>query len=175
VVASCCSVQLDAAAAGESGYAQGPRELATLFAPVFALSAIALALFASRRPTARRVVTAGGLAVIALPVVLAACVLEVAPHAFEVPHHVCPFCLLKPDVFGLGYPLFGAIFLAVVWGAGAAVAALLARGAAATAALGPFAKSRLVREAVAWGVALALGAAPIVRYAIVSGGASLFR
>jgi hypothetical protein len=175
VVASCCSVQLDAATANGSGYARGPRELATLLASVGALAAIAVALFASRRPTAPRVVAAGALALVTLPLAAAACVLEVAPHAFEVPQHVCPFCLLKADVLGLGYPLFGAIFLAAVWGAGAAVAAILARGPAASAAFGPFAKSRLVREAVAWSVALALGAAPIVRYAIVAGGASLFR
>jgi hypothetical protein len=106
---------------------------------------------------------------------LAASVLEVAPHAFEVPQHVCPFCLLRSDVLGIGYPLFGAIFLAVVWGVGAGACGLLARGPAAAAAFAPFAKSRLVREAVAWGVALVLGAAPIVRYAIVAGGAPLFR
>jgi hypothetical protein len=175
VVASCCSVNLDAAAAGNGGYATGPRALTTVLAPIAVGSSIVVALLASRRPTAPRVAFAGALAVLALPIALGACVLEVAPHAFEVPQHVCPFCLLKADVLGLGYPLFGAIFLAVVWGAGAAVSGLLARGPAAHAAFGPFARRLLVREAVAWGVALALGLAPIVRYAIVAGGASLFR
>ena len=175
VVASCCSVNLDAAAAGNGGYATGPRTLATVLAPIAVGLSIAVALLASRRPTAPRVVAAGALALVALPIALAASVLEVAPHAFEVPQHVCPFCLLKADVLGIGYPLFGAIFLAVVWGAGAAAAALLARGPASRAAFGPFATRLLVREAVAWGIALALGLAPIVRYAIVAGGASLFR
>jgi hypothetical protein len=175
VVASCCSVNLDAAAAGNTGYASGPREVATALAPAAIVAAIAVALLAARRPTPPRVTLAGALAVLAFPVALAACVLEVAPHAFEVPQHVCPFCLLKPDVLGLGYPLFGALFLAVVWGGGAAVAALIGRGPAAAAVLGPFARALLVREAVAWGIVLVLGALPIVRYAIVASGAPLFR
>lgn len=175
VVASCCSVNLDAAAAGSGGYAQGPRALTTALAPLVIGLSIAVALLASRRPTAPRVALAGALAVLALPVAVGACVLVVAPHAFEVPQHVCPFCLLKADVLGLGYPLFAAILLAVVWGVGAGVSGLLARGPAARAAFAPFARRLLRREAIAWGVALALGLAPIVRYAIVAGGASLFR
>jgi hypothetical protein len=175
VVASCCSVQLDAVAAGNVPYADGPRELASILAPIVVGVAILVALLVSRRPTAPRAAFAGALALVALPLAVAASVLEVAPHAFELPQHVCPFCLLRPDVLGLGYPLFGAIFLAVVWGAGAGVCGLLARGPAASLAFAPFARSRLVREAIAWGIALVLGVAPVVRYAFVAGGASLFR
>ena len=114
------------------------------------------------------------ISLLTLPAALAASVLEVAPHAFEVPTHGCPFCLLKPDVFALGYPLYAAIFAATVWAGGAAMSAVLSRGAAAEAALGAFASRRLRLGAIAWGCALALGALPVIRFAIVAGGASLF-
>jgi hypothetical protein len=178
VVASCCSVQLDAVAAGVAGPAsQGAsaRDVATLGASVGVALAIALAVVASRKPRLLLVVASAGVSLAALPFALAAAVLEVAPHAFELPQHVCPFCLLRPMALGLGYPLFGAVFLAVTWALGAGGAALLAHGRAdARAAFEPFARERLRRGAVAWAAALALGALPIARYAIVTGGASLF-
>jgi hypothetical protein len=120
------------------------------------------------------VALAGALAVLTFPLAIAAVVLEVAPHAFEIPQHVCPFCLLKGDVLGLGYPLVGSIFLALVWGVGAAASAILTRRLPAREALDAFLKNRLRREAVAWSIALVLGALPVARYAWMSGGASLF-
>jgi hypothetical protein len=174
VVASCCSVQLDPVAAAGEGYAAGPRVLTTILAVVGMTASIAFALLAARSPAKARVAVAGLVSLVSLPLALGASVLEVAPHAFEVPHHVCPFCLLRADVLALGYPLYGALFLAAVWAVGAAVSALLARGTEPLLALGPFARRALVRGAVAWALALALGIAPVVRYAVVSGGASLF-
>jgi hypothetical protein len=174
VVASCCSVQLDPIAASGEGYASGPRVLATILGGAGAVVAIAVAVLASRSPTKPRVAAAAIATLVALPVALAATVLEVAPHAFEVPHHVCPFCLLRADVLAIGYPLFGAIFLAAVWALGAGASALLARGQASRDALAPFARRALRRGAVAWAVALAVAVAPVVRFAYVSGGASLF-
>jgi hypothetical protein len=174
VAASCCSVELDASDAALGGYVDGPRVAFTIAALVFVPLSALVAWLASRRPKAPVVTFAGALAIFAAPVALGATVFEVAPHAFEVPQHVCPFCLLKPDVLGLGYPLFGAVFLAAVWGAGAALAALVSRGEAARAAFGAFASSRLRRGAGAWLLALALGAAPVVRYVLLSNGASLF-
>jgi hypothetical protein len=174
VVASCCSVQLDPIAASGGGYAGGPRVLATALAAGGTLASIAVALLAARAPTKARVAAAGAVSLVSLPAALAASVLEVAPNAFEVPQHVCPFCLLRSDVLAIGYPLYGALFLAVVWAGGAAVSALLARRDAAREALAPFAKRALVRGAVAWSVALVVAVLPIARFAIVSGGASLF-
>lgn len=174
VVASCCSVQLDPVAAEGGGFASGPRVLATALALVGTCAAIGVALFASRAPTKVRVAAAGAVSLVALPLALAASVLEVAPHAFEVPHHVCPFCLLRADVLAIGYPLFGALFVAAVSALGAGASALLARGEASRAALGPFARRALRRGAIAWGVALAVAVAPVARYAIVADGASLF-
>jgi len=178
VVASCCSVQLDPVAAAGESFVSGPRVLATWLALGGTVAAIAAALFAARSPTKARVAVAGAASLLALPAAVAASVLEVAPHAFEVPSHVCPFCLLRSDVLAIGYPLYGAIFLAVVWGGGAAASALLARGSADDSmqdTLAPFAKRRLVRVAIAWALALALGVVPVARFAIVSGGASLFQ
>jgi hypothetical protein len=175
VVASCCSVQLDpVAATGEGGFTTGPRVLVTMLAVAGTLLSIGAAVFASRSPTRARVIGAGLVSAITLPAALAASVLEVAPHAFEVPTHVCPFCLLKPDVLAIGYPLFGALFLATAWAGGAALSAVLSGAPGSRDALTEFARRRLRLGAMAWGVALALGAIPVVRFAIVGGGASLF-
>lgn len=174
VVASCCSVQLDPVSATGEGYATGPRVLFTVVAVLGTLLSIAAALLAARAPSRLRVLAAGALSLLTLPAALAASVLEVAPHAFEVPSHVCPFCLLRADVFAIGYPLYGALFLATAWAGGAAASALLARGDAVRAALSAFAARRLRFGAIAWACALLLGAFPVVRFLIVGGGASLF-
>ena len=174
-VASCCSVQLDPVAAGGEALPTGPRVLATALAVALAALAVGTALLARRGPTRGRVIVAAAASLAALPAALAASVLEVAPHAFEVPQHVCPFCLLRGDVLGLGYPLYGAMFLAVTWAVGAGVSALLARGADGRAVLGGWARDRLSRGALAWALAIVLCVLPVARYAIVSGGASLFQ
>jgi len=173
VVASCCSVQLDTVAATGDVSTGGPRVLVTALALAGAFASIALALFAARRPTRAHVATAGLVSLVTLPAAVAATVLEVAPHAFEVPTHHCPFCLLKTDVLAIGYPLFGAIFLAVAWAAGAGLSALLARRDGSDA-VRAFAPGRLRLGALAWGIALVVGAAPVARFVLVAGGASLF-
>jgi hypothetical protein len=174
VVASCCSVQLDPIAASGEGFATGPRVLATVLAVIGTVASIALALVAAHSPTKARITAAGVMTLVSLPAAIAASVLEVAPHAFEVPNHVCPFCLLRSDVLAIGYPLYGALFLAATWGVGAGVSAVLARGTAAREALAPFARGLLRRGAFAWAVALLIAIVPIARFAVVSGGSSLF-
>lgn len=175
VVASCCSVQLDPVSSAANTYASGPRQLVAIGAPVAIALSVVVGLLAARRPRASSVACAGALSLMALPLAIGAAVLEVAPHAFEIPQHVCPFCLLRGDALYLGYPLFGALLLAIIWGAGAAVSGLLCRGPAARAAFESFAAGRLRRNVVAWSITLVVGMAPVVRYAIVSGGSSLFR
>jgi len=175
VVASCCSGQLDPIAAGATGYAEGPRVLATMGASGSVSAAILAATLAARRARAPWLVLSGAITALALPLALAAAVLEVAPYAFEAPHHTCPFCLLHADVFGIGYGLFGGMFLASVWSVGCAVGALVARGEAARKALAEFAPRALRNEALAWTFVLAVGVAPVVRYALVTHGAQLFR
>jgi hypothetical protein len=174
VTASCCSVALDAGPLGAGGFASGPRELASVGAVVAVIGAIGASLAASARPRPPRIVAAALLTVLAVPLAIAAVVLEVAPHAFELPQHACPFCLLRADVWGIGYPLLGAIFLAAVWSVGTAAAALVSRRRALADVLGRFARSRLRMGTAAWVVALALGLGPVLRYAIETGGKSLF-
>lgn len=173
ITASCCSVQLDTAAAGNAGYASGPRGAVTWLACIAVGLALAGALVVARRPRRGAVAVTGALAFVAMPLALGAAVLEVAPYAFELPQHVCPFCLLKADVLAIGYPLFGAILYAAIAGGGAMTSAFLARrftAADAASLFEPFARTRLRREAVAWVLVLLVGAAPIVRYHALFGG-----
>lgn len=174
VVASCCSVTLDAGAGVVEGAAFGPRVPTTIAAIVAIVAAMLVGALAARRPERPRVVLAGALSLAAFPFAVAAVMLEVAPHAFEVPQHVCPFCLLKADVLGIGYPLFGAVFLATLWGGGAALGSLVSSGETAREALAPFARAALRRSRIAWAVALGLAVAPVLRYAVVSGFTPLF-
>jgi hypothetical protein len=175
VVSSCCSTTLDEARREGVAYWQGPRLFAMWGALVGVPVAIAAAFFAVRHPRRAIVALSGALALVVAPVALGAVTLEVAPHVYEVPQHLCPFCLFKADAYFIGYPLFGAIFLALVWGLGAAAGALVSSGDRARDAFPAFARSRMTRQAFAWGVALALGALPVVLYAVASPKASLFR
>jgi hypothetical protein len=177
VVASCCSVQLDSVAsgaAGPAGIGATARNLSTLGAVASIVVAVLLAWRAYRDPRESHVVAAALGSVIALPFALAASVLEVAPHAFEIPQHVCPFCLLRPSVLFIGYPLYAAVFIAVTSGLGAGIGALVARSEASRAALSDFARREMRREALAWGTALLVGAMPVARYFLIAQGASLF-
>ena len=175
VVASCCSTTLGEGRSEGAIFWQGPRTLATWGAVVGAALTIVTSLVAFRRP-ARTLVTLAGAAALALvPFAVGAVVLQVAPHVYEAPEHLCPFCLFKSDAYFIGYPLFGAVFLAATWGLGAAAAALLSNREHARAAFPAFAQSRMARQAWAWAFALAIGAIPVASYAVSSPGASLFR
>ena len=174
VVASCCSVQLDPVAAARGGTAGGPRVLSVALASVAGFVSIGLAALCARRPRRPLAVLTGALAFLALPLAAAAVVLEVAPYAFEVPQHHCPFCLLRGATGLVGYPLFGALLVGAIWLFGAAASAIVARGPALLDAWRSFASSRTRRGAIAWTVCAAVCAIPIVRYAILTHGASLF-
>ncbi len=172
-VSSCCSVQLDpvATAAGSTLFVV-PRVPLAAVTVVWVLTTIAVALRASAAPTRSRVAWAGAFSLAALPLAMATSIFEVAPHAFEMPHHICPFCLLRADVWAMGYPLFGAMFCGCTWIGGAGLAAVIARRT--DPEFSSFARGRLRRGAAAWGIAMVVGLAPIVRFSFLSGGASLF-
>jgi hypothetical protein len=174
VVASCCSVQLDAEGAGRLGFAEGPRQLSSILALVGAVASVGFAWRVARKPTRAGGLLAAVSAVLTLPWALAAAVLEVAPHAFEVPSHVCPFCLLRADVFGVGYMLFGALFACGVWAFGALLTSVASGSLSRTDEFSAFVRSRSQRLAAGWTVALVVGAWPVARYWFVAGGASLF-
>ena len=174
VVASCCSVGLDdALGASESGTG-GPRAWAAWIALAVASVAALLSFASWRRPSrAVAMVTAlcsAAAGVLALPAILG----YVAPHAYESPHHLCPFCLLHADVWGLGWPLFGFLFAAAVTGTAIGMVELQ-RSASGE----PDQISQLERQLGAWAgtcwtLTILLAALPVVRYAVVTGGASLF-
>lgn len=176
VVASCCSSGVDTSSTSVSGgYAAGPRVIASLAAAVLVPVTITVAAFA--RVTRRRSLSVASalLSLATLPAALATVVLEVAPHVYEVPQHRCAYCLFRSDALFVGYPLFGAILLAVVWATGAGLGAWLApREPSSDAAFDRFAPPVLAREAVAWSLALILGVIPIVRFAVLAPGANLF-
>jgi len=174
VVASCCSVQLDAVASARAVTASGPRLASVALAAIAGAVCVILALACARRPRRPLAVLTGALGALVVPLALAAVVLEVAPYAFEVPQHHCPFCLLRADAGAIGYPLFGALFLGAIWIFGAGLSAILARAPDPRAAWASFASSRLRRAAFAWVLFALLCVAPVVRYAIVSHGATLF-
>ena len=175
VIASCCSTTLDAAGRDGALFWQGPRVGVSWGAAVGIPLAIGAALLARRRPGRALVGISGAATLLMLPVAAGAVVLEVAPHVYQVPAHLCPFCLLKADAYFVGYPLLGAIFLAVTWGVGGALAASLSTGPHARSVFPHFARSLMTRQAVAWAFALVLGSAPVLFDTITSPGASLFR
>ncbi|MGE0789404.1 MAG: hypothetical protein AB7S26_27265 [Sandaracinaceae bacterium] len=174
VVASCCSTGLDAAIAGTDAAHGIDPSSAAWTGGISALVAALSAAFVWRRPgrlTALFATLATSVAaVLAMPAILA----YVAPHAYGTPRHLCPFCLLHADVFGIGWPLFAAVFGAMATGLGLAVVELqrgVSRDPIAIAAL----ERRLGGYAAAlWGTALVIATIPVVRFAVVSGGASLF-
>lgn len=173
--ASCCSTTLDSARREGLAYWQGPR-IATTWGALFCVtSAIGAAMSAHRQPRRAPVTIAGGITLVALPLSIAAVILEVAPHIYEVPEHLCPFCLFKADAYFIGYPLLGAVLLAGIWGLGSSAAASLSSGPRVAEAFPDFARSRMLRQAIAWALALVLGAAPVAVYTLGSRGASLFR
>lgn len=175
VVASCCSTTLGEGRRDSAVFWKGPRILATWGAVIGAVLAIGTALLAFRAPARGLVALAGATALAVVPFAVGAVILEVAPYVYEVPEHLCPFCLFKADAYFIGYPLFGAVFLAGIWGLGGAAAAMLAKDEHTRAAFPEFAQSRMVLQASAWVVALLIGAVPVGLYALSSPGASLFR
>lgn len=172
VVASCCSSGVDSAAGAARFAAPGPKALVTGAALALSLSTAALGVALARRPSRGVARAMGALALLALPAIVAAISLTVAPHVYEVPHHRCPYCLLRADAWFIGYGLFGAAQLGVAAALALALGSLLApRGEGDP--FGEFARRRGARAAVALGVAVSLGALPVVRYLALSGGAAL--
>src|SRR5690606_41966262 len=94
--------------------------------------------------------------------------------AYETPHHLCPFCLLHADSFGLGWPLFSALFGAAIGGLALGLVEAHRRASGEPAVVSTMERRLGGRTAALWIATMALGAAPVVRYAVITGGASLF-
>ena len=174
VVASCCSIGLDDALGGTGSGTGGPRTLTAWIALAVATAAASSALLAWRRPTRTfawvAALFSAAAAVLALPAILG----YVAPHAYESPHHLCPFCLLHADVWGLGWPLFTALFAAAITGTAIGLVETQRRASGQPEEVAALVKTLGGWAAVSWTLTILFAALPVVRYAVVSGGASLF-
>ncbi|MBX3269475.1 MAG: hypothetical protein KF729_04405 [Sandaracinaceae bacterium] len=174
VVASCCSTGLDDALGTHAGAGGGPRTLAAGLALAAAIVAALAALAAARVPGPSRAIAAAVASPIAAALALPAILGYVAPHAYETPQHLCPFCLLHADVLGLGWPLFGALFAATVLGAALGLVEAQRRASGEPERLAAFERRLGAWASGLWTLAIVLAAAPVVRWAVVSGGAPLF-
>ena len=122
VITSCCGSLF-----GEGGRGLGadlaalPPALAGGGLAAVLLLAMGAALVFLR--TGRGAWPTGLLSAAALPVALAAVVAVISPYVYELPTHHCPFCLLQREYHHLGYPLYAALLLGSVAGAGVALLA----------------------------------------------------
>lgn len=175
VVASCCSVWVDAAVVPNSPVVQllAPVPAGLLGAGAAAAAAIAAAVVA-RRPGPAAAWVASGLSAAGPVAVLPAILGVVAPHALGTPTHLCPFCLFHLQGGGLGWPLFGSLFLGSVTGMGLGVVELNRKAAGDPAAVASFMKVLGRWSAVGWLGLLLWGAFPVARYGLQSGGVSVF-
>ena len=175
VVSSCCSTSLDRADAifGATDPGTG-RRLLGLAGGLGVLSAIAAALWVRRRPGRAAAWSALLASVVAALAMLPAIVFVVAPYAYETPNHLCPFCLLHADVWGLGWPLFAALGAATVLGVGVGVVEANRRASGEPERASELERRLAGGAIVSWTIVLAVAAAPIVRWIVVTGGAPLF-
>lgn len=174
VVASCCSLGLDDALGGTDAAGGGPRELAALVGLGAGLGAAGAGLTLWRRPGRVTAALAAALSTLAALAFVPAVLWYVAPHAYETPAHLCPFCLLHADVGGLGWPLFAGWFGGTVSGLAAGLVETQRRASGEPAQVGDMSRRLGKWSALLWLSTLALGAAPVLRYAWITGGASLF-
>jgi hypothetical protein len=174
VVASCCSTGLEGAREAVLGAGGGART--TAFA-VFVASALVCIVLASIARARRSIVSAAlafGASCIAAMAAVPAILGYVAPHAYESPAHLCPFCLLDVDGGYLGWPLYAAVFAGAALGLAAGVGAFAASRVHERDAVWSVLAHSLARLAIAWSVALVVAIYPVAHFAIETGGASLF-
>lgn len=174
VVASCCASQLDPAVAATLGAHVSLPAVSFGVAVGAALASIAIALALQHRegPALPRLLAMTTLLAVgaSVPAVMG----FVAPHVYGSPQHTCPFCLLHADVWGIGWPLFAALFASLALG----LVPTLIQGLSRASAERDHART-LQRDAARFGLyamvaAVLLQVLPVVRYLVVSGGVSVF-
>lgn len=175
VIASCCSVWVDAAVVNNNPAVTllAPRQAATLGLAA-ALAAAVTSAAAARWPGRAPALAAGGVSALAAVAVLPAVLGVVAPHALGTPSHQCPFCLFHVQGGGLGWPLFGALFLGTVTGAGLGLVEFHSRAAGDEKAVRAMQRSLGRWAACAWLCVLGVGVFPVARYWLESGGVTVF-
>lgn len=145
ILTSCCATIFDARTEG-AGWRLGAR-LAALPVPVvrtafFAALGATLVVGVRARVLHRSPVLFSLLTLLLGAVSIAALVAWVAPSVYELPTHHCPFCLLASEHAFVGYPLYAALAVAVVAGAGSGLVRLL-RSLDRWRAIGPAQERRL--------------------------------
>jgi len=175
VVATCCSATIDRAGVQTFG-ADPSAGRATLYYAAVAILTLTIASLAllRRRPSRPLAWISALLSAASAGVSLPAIIGYVAPHVYENPRHLCPFCLLHADAWGIGWPLFGALFAGAASGLSLAVLESQRRASGDGAAVSAL-EARVARLSLwSFAIVLTLFIVPVVRYAIISGGASLF-
>lgn len=171
VVATCCSSSADA---GEARVVTG-ASAASVTLPLY-LAPLGLAMLvsivAAIRPARALAAVAGAASVGGVLAAIPALVHVVAPHVYETPSHRCLFCLLHFPEARFGLPIYASMLFAFFAGSALLVRATDPRWPSSEAASPA---SRLgKRAAIGLAAVLATMLAPVIRYAVVTGGASLF-
>lgn len=128
VVTSCCAIVFDPA----GGLAQNPAgilarfPLPLLFSVLSAIGISAGIVALSRRSTTFSIIY-GAISPLYFFLCLAAMISFVSPHIYALPHHHCPFCVLRDKEALLGIPLTVAMFAGGLFGWSGGVLAWAAR------------------------------------------------
>jgi hypothetical protein len=120
VITSCCGTLFSDTSGTLSGHiaALPPKPTAILF---FVMAALILRVGVHFRLTGRHGKILGVLSAALFPVTLAAVLSFISVYYYELPTHHCPFCLLQADYRYIGYPLYAALFTAVIAGSSVGV------------------------------------------------------
>ncbi|RAU20325.1 hypothetical protein CU669_18950 [Paramagnetospirillum kuznetsovii] len=126
VIASCCSTLF-------SGSTQVTSDKLAAVAPEAALAALA-AILGLVMLIGRRVLSSGKggvvyaiASLVAFAVSLEAVVAAISVYVYELPHHHCPFCILKGEYGHVGYALYIPLFAAAALGLAGGIAQPAAR------------------------------------------------
>ncbi|MDO8608238.1 MAG: hypothetical protein Q7R40_17015 [Phaeospirillum sp.] len=126
VIASCCSTLF-------SGATQITSDKLAAIPPEVSLMALAVVLGLAMVVGRRALVTGRGgvlyaiLSIIVFAVAMEAVVAAISVYVYEMPHHHCPFCLLKGEYGHVGYALYLPLFAAAALGLGGGIAQPSAR------------------------------------------------
>jgi hypothetical protein len=174
MVASCCSTGLEGAREVIVGAGGGARTTAFAIFAGAGVATVVLALAARRARSSvlagLAAIASGAAALASIPAILG----YVAPHAYESPVHLCPFCLLDADGFYLGWPLYAALFAATSIGLSVGVGAIASGRVTEREAAWRVVSRALGQTALAWTLTLGVALVPIVRFVVITHGATLF-
>ena len=175
VIASCCSVWVDdSVIATEAAFFAMPPEAAAAIGLPVVLAALAASVYVWRRPGRAASIAAAAGSWVAPFAALPAIFHVVAPHALGTPSHPCPFCILRAQAGGIGWPLYLAVFSGHVLGMGIGVVEAHRKAAADPVHVNGVQNSLGLGAAIGWGCALVFGTYPVAKYVWDSGGVFVY-